>query len=140
MKCIYFFDFLYGKIQIQTIILLEAASWISRQCQKGVPMLELILYFGPVILVVLLVLLIITQGYVKAPPDHAYIISGLRKEPRVLVGRAGLKLPFFEQLDKLYLGQITVDIKTDEYIPTNDFINVMVDAVAKVRVQMTRPC
>ena len=52
-------------------------------------MLELILYFGPVILVVLLVLLIITQGYVKAPPDHAYIISGLRKEPRVLVGRAG---------------------------------------------------
>lgn len=97
-------------------------------------MLELILYFGPVILIVLLVLLIITQGYVKAPPDHAYIISGLRKEPRVLVGRAGLKLPFFEQLDKLYLGQITVDIKTDEYIPTNDFINVMVDAVAKVRV------
>ena len=128
------FSFLYGKIQIQNIILLEAASWISRQCQKGVPMLELILYFGPVILVVLLVLLIITQGYVKAPPDHAYIISGLRKEPRVLVGRAGLKLPFFEQLDKLYLGQITVDIKTDEYIPTNDFINVMVDAVAKVRV------
>ena len=45
-------------------------------------MLELILYFGPVILVVLLVLLIITQGYVKAPPDHAYIISGLRKEPQ----------------------------------------------------------
>ena len=32
------------------------------------------------------------------------------------------------------MAQITVDIKTDEYIPTNDFINVMVDAVAKVRV------
>ena len=92
-----FFDFYMVKFRLQTIILLEAASWISRQCQKGVPMLELILYFGPVILVVLLVLLIITQGYVKAPPDHAYIISGLRKEPRVLVGRAGLKLPFFEQ-------------------------------------------
>lgn len=27
-----------------------------------------------------------------------------------------------------------MDIKTDEYIPTNDFINVMVDAVAKIRV------
>ena len=25
--------------------------------------------------------------------------------------------PLFEQLDKLYLGQITVDIKTDEDIP-----------------------
>ena len=83
---------------------------------------------------VILVIIIITQGYVKAPPDHAYIISGLRKQPRVLIGRAGIKIPFFEQLDKLYLGQITVDIKTDEYIPTNDFINVMVDAVAKIRV------
>ena len=83
---------------------------------------------------IILVILIITQGYVKAPPDHAYIISGLRKQPRVLIGRAGIKIPFFEQMDKLYLGQITVDIKTDEYIPTHDFINVMVEAVAKVRV------
>ncbi len=97
-------------------------------------MLELLFAFLPIILAIVLIIIIITQGYVKAPPDHAYIISGLRKEPRVLIGRAGLKIPFFEQLDKLYLGQITVDIKTDEYIPTNDFINVMVDAVAKVRV------
>ena len=56
---------------------------------------------------VILVIIIITQGYVKAPPDHAYIISGLRKQPRVLIGRAGIKIPFFEQLDKLYLGQST---------------------------------
>lgn len=97
-------------------------------------MTELILAFLPFILIIVLLILLLTQGYVKAPPDHAYIISGIRREPRVLIGRAGLKLPFFEQLDKLYLGQITVDIKTDEYIPTNDFINVMVDAVAKVRV------
>ena len=91
----------------------------------------------PIAVVVILLLIIITQGFVKAPPDHAFIISGLRKEPRVLIGRAGFKIPFFEQMDKLYLGQITVDIKTDEYIPTNDFINVMVDAVAKVRVADT---
>jgi len=83
---------------------------------------------------VLFIVLVFVTGYVKASPDTAYIISGLRKTPRVLIGRAGIKIPFFEQLDKLYLGQITVDIKTDEYIPTNDFINVMVDAVAKVRV------
>ena len=80
-------------------------------------MTELILAFLPIIVIIVLLILILTQGYVKAPPDHAYIISGIRKEPRVLIGRAGLKIPFFEQLDKLYLGQITVDIKTDEYIP-----------------------
>lgn len=83
-------------------------------------MIDLLFGFLPAILIILILVIIVTQGYVKAPPDHAYIISGLRKEPRVLVGRAGLKIPFFEQLDKLYLGQITVDIKTDEFIPTND--------------------
>ena len=29
---------------------------------------------------------------------------------------------------------MTVDIKTDSSVPTNDFINVNVDAVAKVRI------
>ena len=37
-------------------------------------------------------------------------------------------------MDKLYLGQMTVDIKTEQSVPTNDFINVNVDAVAKVRI------
>jgi flotillin len=37
-------------------------------------------------------------------------------------------------VDHLHLGQISVDIKTDSYIPTNDFINVKVDAIAKVRI------
>ena len=30
-----------------------------------------------------------SAGYVKSPPDKAYIISGIRKNPRILVGRAG---------------------------------------------------
>ena len=33
-------------------------------------------------------------GYVKAPPDTAYIISGFRK-PRILIGKAGIRIPFF---------------------------------------------
>lgn len=73
----------------------------------------------------------------KAPPDQAYIISGLKKDGKVLIGRAGIKIPFLECLDKLYLGQMTVDIKTGQSVPTNDFINVNVDAVAKVRIAPT---
>lgn len=83
---------------------------------------------------VVLIIIMLLTGYVKAPPDRAIIISGVNRHPRVLVGRAGFKIPFFERTDILYLGQISVDIKTDQYIPTNDFINVKVDAVAKVRV------
>ena len=87
-----------------------------------------------IIALIIVLVLLIVAGYVKAPPDRAYIISGLRKNPRILVGRAGIRIPFFERVDKLYLGQMTVDIKTELSVPTNDFINVNVDAVAKVRI------
>lgn len=96
--------------------------------------MEILIQFLPAILIALLGILLIVLGYVKAPPDRAYIISGIAKRGRILIGRAGLRVPFFERLDKLYLGQITVDIKTEQSVPTNDFINVNVDAVAKVRI------
>ena len=91
----------------------------------------------PVIVIAAVAVIIVAFGYVKAPPDKAYIISGLRKKSRVLIGRAGIRFPLFERIDKLYLGQMTVDIKTEQSVPTNDFINVNVDAVAKVRIMPT---
>ena len=89
---------------------------------------------GAIVIGIIVLLGIIASGYVKAPPDQAYIISGLGKTPKILIGRAGIKIPFIERMDKLYLGQMTVDIKTGESVPTNDFINVDVDAVAKIRI------
>ncbi len=86
--------------------------------------------------IVLLVLFVLVS-YVKCPPSVAYIISGLSKSPRVLIGRGGFRIPFFETVDRVYLGQITVDIKTETPVPTNDFINVDVDAVAKISVLPT---
>jgi flotillin len=77
-------------------------------------------------------IILLFSSYVKAPSNIAYVIAGLSKQPRILIGKGGFKIPFFERLDKLYLGQITVDIKTDVPVPTSDFINVKVDAVAKV--------
>lgn len=90
-----------------------------------------------VILAAIIVLVVIlASGYVKAPPDQAFIISGFKKEPKVLIGRAGIKIPFLERLDKLSLSQITIDVKTGTYIPTLDFINIQVDAVVKVRISI----
>ena len=91
--------------------------------------------FVPAAIAIVVVLSVIALGYVKAPPDMAFIISGFKNRPRILIGRAGIRIPFFERLDRLYLGQISVDIKTDTFIPTNDFINVKVDAIAKVRIR-----
>ena len=89
------------------------------------------LIFG-IIVAILFVLII--ASYVKAPPSIAFIIAGLSKTPRVLIGKGGFRIPFFERLDKVYLGQMSVDIKTGNAVPTKDFINVDVDAVAKIRV------
>ena len=86
-------------------------------------------------LLVVILLGIIASGYVKAPPDIAYIISGYRKEPKILIGRAGIKLPFLERRDALLLKQVSIDIKTNGYVPTLDFIGVDIDAVAKVRIK-----
>ena len=82
-----------------------------------------------------LVIAIILSGYVKAPPDVAYIISGPRRKKKILIGQAGVKIPFIERKDTLLLKQISIDIKTSGYVPTNDFIGVDIDAVAKVRVK-----
>ena len=85
--------------------------------------------------VIVAIAVFVTTSYVKAPPDRAYIISGMSRTPKILIGRAGLKVPVLERIDKLYLGQMSVDIKTEQSVPTNDFINVNVDAVAKVRIE-----
>lgn len=87
----------------------------------------------PIIIVVLVVLILIL-GYVKAPPDKAFIISGIRKTPKVLIGKAGIKIPFLERKDFLIVKQISIDVKTNGFIPTLDFIGVDIDAVCKVRV------
>ena len=73
-------------------------------------------------------------SYVKAPPDMAYIISGLHRNPRILVGKAGFKIPFFERLDQLSLGAIQIDVKTGSAVPTAEYINVRVDSTVSVRV------
>lgn len=91
----------------------------------------------PVIIAVvagLALLGILLSGYVKAPADKAFIISGFHKNPKILIGRAGIKIPFLERKDVLLLKQISIDIKTNGFVPTLDFIGVDIDAVAKVRI------
>ncbi len=86
-----------------------------------------------VIAVILLVVIFLT-GYVKASPDTALIISGLRKKPKVLIGKAGIKIPFLERKDALNLQLIPIDVKTSSAVPTADYININVDATVNVKI------
>ncbi len=81
-----------------------------------------------------LILLIFLTGYMKASPDTAIIISGLRKNPKVLIGKAGIKIPFFERKDELNLQLIPIDVKTSNAVPTADYININVDATVNVKI------
>lgn len=84
--------------------------------------------------VVLLLIIIFAAGYVKASPDKAFIISGLRKNPKVLIGKAGVKIPFLEKKDELSLQLIPIDVKTSSAVPTADYININVDAAVNVKI------
>lgn len=94
--------------------------------------IENIEVIGIIAAVIILLSLIIASGYRKAPPDEAYIISGLRK--KILIGKAGIKLPFFERIDRLSLKLISVDVKTTTSVPTSDYINVNVDSVVNIKI------
>ena len=82
---------------------------------------------------VILFFMIAASGYVKAPPDRAYIISGLKRK-KILIGKAGVKIPFLERLDKLDLSLIPIDLKTSSEIPTADYINVRVDSNVNIKI------
>lgn len=88
----------------------------------------------PIALIVIFILIIMMTGYVKASPDTAIIISGLRKNPKVLIGKAGIKIPFLERKDELNLQLISIDVKTSNAVPTADYININVDATVNVKI------
>ena len=96
-----------------------------------------IVLIGVLVGIVALVVIIGIISYTKTSPDVALVISGIKKDPRILIGSGGFVIPFLERKDKLYLGQMSVDIKTGISVPTKDFINVNVDAVAKIRIGKT---
>ena len=83
--------------------------------------MELAIIIG---VVVILFVVFILASYIKAPTDRALIVSGLRKNPKFVIGKSALRIPFLQRVDKLELKMISVDVKTKESVPTNEYINV----------------
>ena len=87
-----------------------------------------------VFIAIIALIILASMSYVKAPPDQAFLISGPRKNLKIIIGKAGFRVPFVERLDKLYLGAIGVDVKTQSAVPTAEYINVFVDSNVNIRV------
>lgn len=86
------------------------------------------------VIVVALIVVLFAVGYLKAPPDMAFIISGIKKQSKIVIGKATIRIPFFERLDKLNLRLIPIDVKTSNAVPTADYININVDATVNIKI------
>ena len=86
------------------------------------------------VVVIAAIVVFLAVGYVKAPPDMAFIVSGIKKKSKVVIGKATIWIPFFERLDKLNLRLIPIDVKTSNAVPTADYININVDATVNVKI------
>ena len=89
--------------------------------------------------------------YKIAPPDTALIISGLIRRSykvrnpdgtisakkfgyRIVRGGATFYVPAIERIDQLDMCLNQVDIKTAQPVPTKEYISVLVDAVANIKI------
>ena len=87
-------------------------------------------------IVVGVVILLSFFSYVRVPVNKMAFISGVGKN-RVARGKLVIYLRFFERVDYLDLSVFSVDVNTAVAVPTNDFINIKVDAVVNLQVDET---
>ena len=102
-------------------------------------------------LAVLIILVKFLPRYKIAPPDKALIISGLIRRNykvrdadgsvstkkfgyRIIRGGATFYVPAVERIDQLDLCLTQVDIRTAQPVPTKEYISVIVDAVANIKI------
>lgn len=87
-----------------------------------------------IIAVIMLAAILISMGYVQASTNEAIIITGPHKDPKILIGKAGFRIPFVEKKQKVSLELIPIEISTSSPVATGDYINIDVDAVANVKI------
>lgn len=86
-----------------------------------------------VIAVVGIVFIVIKACYRKCPPNKAMVVTGARGA-KTYIGRAKLVIPFIQRVDYMSLENIQVDFVSKSEIPTQDAINIRVDAVANMSI------
>ena len=99
----------------------------------------------------LFLLIKLLPRYRIAPPDTAFIISGLFRRNykvrnpdgtvsskkfgyRIVRGGATFYIPAIERIDRLDMCLNQVDIRTAQPVPTKEYISVLVDAVANIKI------
>lgn len=104
-----------------------------------------------IVIAAIILLIKFLPRYRIASPDTALIISGLFRRSykvrnpdgtvstkkfgyRIVRGGATFWIPAIEKIDQLDLCLTQVDIKTSQPVPTKEYISVVVDAVANIKI------
>lgn len=81
---------------------------------------------------ILVILLVILSMWKKVPQDKAAVVTGLHK--RIITGGGGIVIPVFERIDYISLGNIQLDVITEESMSSQGVpIGVVGTAVIKVK-------
>lgn len=83
------------------------------------------------ILLALIVVIILLMLWKKAPQDKAIVVTGLRR--RVISGSGGIVIPYLEQISRISLENIKVEVKTHESLDSNG-VPIDTDGVAIIKV------
>lgn len=85
---------------------------------------------------ILLILSIIVSMWKKVPQDKAAVVTGMKK--RIITGGGGLVIPVLERIDYISLGNIQLDVITEESMSSQGVpIGVVGTAVIKVKNEQT---
>lgn len=95
--------------------------------------LENLNWIIPVVVIILLILI----TWKKAPQDKAIVVTGLKR--RVISGKGGFVIPFFEQTDRISLENMKVEVKTHESLDSNG-VPIDTDGVAIIKVKSIAEC
>lgn len=69
---------------------------------------------------------------VKAPPDKAVIITGLWREPRILIGKVGTRIPVLERADTLCLKRIPITLYVKCLTADLDKITIKANIIVQI--------
>lgn len=99
--------------------------------------MESLMSVGIVVVGLVVLIGLIAMIWKKAPQDKAIVVTGLKK--RVISGAGGVVIPIFEQVDRISLENMKVEIKTFGSLDSNG-VPIDTDGVAIIKVKSDKEC
>lgn len=86
----------------------------------------------PAIIITIVILVLLLSMWKKAPIDKAFVITGIKR--RVISGKGTLVIPILEQIDRISLEDMNLDVNTTDSLDITG-VPLSTDGVAIIKVK-----